>query len=94
MRKWPPPSKNIEEFFAAMEIPNGRNRAIICTAKAHAMSMVELNETIERLECDREERVEQLRAWNYPEVNLALVAKNHNKEAIKLLQRVKKQRSE
>lgn len=92
MKKWPPPSKNIEAFFDAMLIPNGRNRAIVCTGKAHAMSIAEIDETIERLEADDKEKLAKLIELRAPCFVIAAAEKGRNLATIKLLRRVKKQK--
>lgn len=81
----------VSEFFGAMDIPHGGNRAKTCTALAHRMSKADLEEAIRRLLADRQQLLEHMIALEAPEViinNQRLKYKNE----LRILQRVLEKR--
>lgn len=79
--------KLVSDFFDAMEINHGGNRARVCTGIAHRMSKEDLQEAIRRLRADQQERGDFIKSLNAPEVIITNEHKRHQ-PSIRILERV------
>lgn len=80
-----------QEFFDALCINHGGNRAKVSTALAHRMTTDEVKDAIHRLHKERTDKANKLAALNAPECIL-INCRKEDQPAINLLNRVLKSR--
>lgn len=79
---------SVQKFFDAMSINRGNNRARVCTAIAHKMTVAEITDAIDRLTNDQNRSANCLASLNAPDIIVTNERKKHA-QAIRLLERVR-----